>query len=669
MSIVLKEYQGAAVNFLVDRLNTELNNGTKKTIVFKSPTGSGKTIMAGSIINDLAQTNPNITFIWTSVADGKLHTQSAEKIREFYPEIPVSLLDNVHFGVPMSPGSMYVVSWQKLWSKDNVFMREGENFNFSDLLGNTKKAGTKIILIVDESHLGSGKDTNIQKVKDLIDADATLNLSATPKTEVDYEVGFEDVIAEGVIKKDIYVNKDINAYIDKDELSRVLHTAMDKRDELARLYPNDINPLCIIQLPNGMDKLKEVEYILGLRGKTDENGKLAVWMSKRKSDTLGTITELDSTVEYLLFKSAVATGWDCTRAHVLVKLRDVKSNSFEIQTVGRILRMPEKKHYKNDILNSAYIYSDLDSFEFEAGAFLEKDIKSEKAELVEEFHEQIELPAFYRNRVQLSRIAPKIFGAIMYRILDKHKEQIQFDVSNITGTILQEVHLSLGDVGEEITNMKTTNTISSPHVVDSICRGLVKGITNVPNNKEAVNNVLVAIIKWIADDRGWNYLVAAFECQKIILNQTDQFKVFIYEAIEIYDIEREEQRTNNEPEEYIYVPKLETWHSPKATELLFNRYAYNRCLQKMNKLELEYAKVQDSDEEVLFWYKNGDSGKDNFSIAYEGGNFFPDFIVKYKDGSIKLGETKGKPFHIEAKRTALTEYGIKHGFKTEYILE
>ena len=74
----------------------------------------------------------------------------------------------------------------------------------------------------------------------------------------------------------------------------------------------------------------------------------------------------------------------------------------------------------------------------------------------------------------------------MYRILDKYKEQVQFDVSNITGTILQEVHLSLGDVGEEITNMKTTNTISSPHVVDSICRGLIKGITNVPNNKEAV---------------------------------------------------------------------------------------------------------------------------------------------------------------------------------------
>ena len=31
----------------------------------------------------------------------------------------------------------------------------------------------------------------------------------------------------------------------------------------------------------------------------------------------------------------------CPRAHVLVKLRDIQSYTFEVQTVGRILRMPD----------------------------------------------------------------------------------------------------------------------------------------------------------------------------------------------------------------------------------------------------------------------------------------------------------------------------------------
>ncbi|MBK8698450.1 MAG: hypothetical protein IPN29_02455 [Saprospiraceae bacterium] len=50
----------------------------------------------------------------------------------------------------------------------------------------------------------------------------------------------------------------------------------------------------------------------------------------------------ESDVEFLLFKQAIDTGWDCPRAHILVKLRDIQSYTFEVQTVGRILRMPEQ---------------------------------------------------------------------------------------------------------------------------------------------------------------------------------------------------------------------------------------------------------------------------------------------------------------------------------------
>lgn len=675
MSIILKQYQGEAVNFLVGRLNSELNDGTKRTVVFKSPTGSGKTVMAGTIIKELSETNENIAFVWASVADGKLNTQSAEKIRAFYPEVPVSLLDNVHLGMGMINKTVYAVSWQKLWSDTNNMMKEGEGFNFNDFIIKTKENNIKIVLIVDESHIGLSKDTNIQKVKDLIDADVTLNMSATPKSEVDYEVDFDDVIKEGVIKKDIYVNKGISNYIDRDELTRVLYTAMDKRDELERLYPNNINPLCVIQLPNSKggenEKLDSVQHILSLRGKTLDNDKVAVWLNGNKSECVDndSIKDMDSPVEYLLFKSAIATGWDCTRAHILVKLKDTKSNSFEIQTVGRILRMPERKHYANEALNSAYIYSDLDAFEFSTDAFKEKDIKSEEVNLIEEFEEEVQFPAYYRNRVQLSRISGPLFGSIMYKILDKHKENIKFNTENVQSAILNELNFTLNGIGENQTGLKTVNTISSPSLVDSILRKQIKAISSVPNNQEAVNHVMISIVKWISDVKGWDRIDGVYGIQKSILNQIDEYKVFIYEAIEIYDIEREEQKVNNPAIEYIYSPKSEIWHSPNAKELIFNKYAYDRCLSKMNELELRYAKSIDSDDNVLFWYKNGDSGQDNFSIAYEGGNFFPDFIIKHKNGKLKIGETKGKPFHIEAKREALTAYGIKHGILTEYILE
>lgn len=48
----------------------------------------------------------------------------------------------------------------------------------------------------------------------------------------------------------------------------------------------------------------------------------------------------DSEYEYLLFKTAAGTGWDCPRAQVLVMFRDIKSEIFSTQTIGRILRVP-----------------------------------------------------------------------------------------------------------------------------------------------------------------------------------------------------------------------------------------------------------------------------------------------------------------------------------------
>jgi type III restriction enzyme len=44
---------------------------------------------------------------------------------------------------------------------------------------------------------------------------------------------------------------------------------------------------------------------------------------------------------------------------VLQIFRRLESPIFTVQTVGRILRMPEQKFYKNDLLNVGYVYTDV----------------------------------------------------------------------------------------------------------------------------------------------------------------------------------------------------------------------------------------------------------------------------------------------------------------------
>ena len=93
-------------------------------------------------------------------------------------------------------------------------------------------------------------------------------------------------------------------------------------------------------------------------GITEQNGKLAVWLSGEKSN-LEDISKPDNMVEVLLFKQAIALGWDCPRASVLLIYREMRNERFTVQTMGRILRMPEQKHYTNDALNYGYVYTNL----------------------------------------------------------------------------------------------------------------------------------------------------------------------------------------------------------------------------------------------------------------------------------------------------------------------
>lgn len=42
---------------------------------------------------------------------------------------------------------------------------------------------------------------------------------------------------------------------------------------------------------------------------------------------------------------------------MLVKLREGGTEQFNVQTIGRIRRMPERKHYDNEILDNCYLYT------------------------------------------------------------------------------------------------------------------------------------------------------------------------------------------------------------------------------------------------------------------------------------------------------------------------
>lgn len=379
------QYQQKAVSELVEKTIGLLSlSGNRHTLVFKAPTGSGKTVMASDMLmrlNDELTERPDapfteVAYIW--IAPNKLHEQSYFKMKNYFTETKIlrpMIYDELDHSIEgyIHPGEILFVNWESI-NKDNaVMVRETElSASLYDITRRTQEDnGIPIIVIIDEEHMfGSRNAKKSEKVLSNICPKVEIRISATPlpestaKAEEQVTVPRERVIAEQMIKESVILNPALEFNPMLGTLNQqLINLALKKREELADAYRKegvDINPLLLIQLPNdgeamtGDDnsvKEEVLTYLDSIKGINVANGKLAIWLSNEKTDNLQTIANPDDITEVLLFKQAIALGWDCPRAAVLLIFRKIESFTFSAQTVGRILRMPEQRFYQNDMLN------------------------------------------------------------------------------------------------------------------------------------------------------------------------------------------------------------------------------------------------------------------------------------------------------------------------------
>lgn len=141
----------------------------------------------------------------------------------------------------------------------------------------------------------------------------------------------------------------------------LLDLADKKRKEIQKEYDRlgvNVRPLVLIQFPNGSEEwIQRVKEALADMGYSENSGLVASWFSGDHPDKPEEIKKLDGEYAFLLFKQAIATGWDCPRAKILVKLREGGNERFNIQTVGRIRRTPLREHYDIELVDNCYLYT------------------------------------------------------------------------------------------------------------------------------------------------------------------------------------------------------------------------------------------------------------------------------------------------------------------------
>lgn len=719
----LKRYQENAVNELI--LKSKLlftKNIDPRTIVFKAPTGSGKTFIMSQYIAQLIEelNEEELCFLWLSPGKGNLHEQSYKAIKKEFAGFPVVyLLEEEFVGSRrnIEQNEVVVGNWEKLSNKDgktnewkSKLMKDKETVNFRELIENTRNNKTKIILIIDESHSRDKAERAFELRNEIIKPDLTIEMSATPYLhEGQYnekvEVQANDVIEEGMIKKEIIINENIDQITDDEMTSQelVMEMAYQKRLELKKMYEKegiDINPLVLVQIPvseAGDDKKDFIEKFLGEKDITKDNWKLAVWLTEEKvNQEASLITKNNNEAEFLIFKQAVDTGWDCPRAQILVKFREIKSLVFEIQTVGRILRMPEAIHYKNDELNKAFVYTNVKSFTVKDEKDNPNIIKSVYVKRDDKY-KPLGLRSYYRNRIDYGDITFSINGVLedvfckyfdikkgdfsktaLTKNLKKLKEKIDIDKLEGRDEIIlnKKLDAKLFDhlSEEKISSDEFFYTHLSWDDKERVFENIIKVNLNGYAFKRSLPIVKNALYRWFK-----KYITSTLlneniiYMQNIVLNNSEVFSKLFDKAVKSYEPTKKKEIEDK-------IKAVEEWNNaweisetrnynpntykPYKFDLSLYKHfsdkkAYLQLDSDIEKIFLDY--LEEHKDKILWWWQNGNEHMAlNFGIKYnEISTFQPDFLVMFKNGKLGIFDTKAsgdREDNNKLKAEALQKY-------------
>lgn len=674
-----------------------------RDIILKSPTGSGKTIILTHFMDEYMQGHAKTVFVWLTPGKGNLEEQSKAKMDAYIHNAQTKLLADVMTS-GFSENDACFINWEKLTKKGNNALKDSERMNFLEWIDKAFNEGLAFKIVIDESH--QNFTAKADEIVQLFKTDKIIRCSATPLPDRRaklIEIPEEDAIAEGLIKKMLVINENFPQVVETDnQTDYLLDKALNKQRELRSLLlqrGKDINPLIVVQLPNNSDSLLEtVETFFEQNGITYESGTLAVWLSGRH-ENLDYISDNNGEQIAVIIKQAVATGWDCPRAYILVKLRDNMDETFEVQTIGRIRRMPEAKHYDNDILDSCYLYTFDSKFTQGVKASLGKSALEAKTLFLKNEYKSFTLKKEQRTMVTDLRDPRRALTAIVRYLKteygltgDKKQNRVRLESKGyifsesivrhtLSGNIVVLAELSESDKLNAIDVKEPINT----HVHGREYHNRVGKIGLEIGMQYAYMNTIIG--KLFGEKYSYSEKVLALTTRELyafVINNADLLRHIFRNAMAA-QLAQMTIADNPVSERVFTIPQsmLFTYDvaSKVQSESVKNVYqGYLLSAEPRSSSEKKFEKFCETCPAVEWLYKNGDKGDEYLSIVYNDNSgaqklFYPDYvlsvsgetwIIETKGGFTRIGDSEDidifSPKKFNVLKDYLTKYGLKGGF-------
>ncbi|MCX7384024.1 MAG: DEAD/DEAH box helicase family protein [Alphaproteobacteria bacterium] len=328
--------------------------------LLEAPTGSGKTVMLAATAERISRAAPVVWF-WFAPFAG-LVGQTSAALRAVAPGLRVRnpTVDRADTGT--RPGDAFVATWASVAARNAATRRMRSDDDIAPaldtLIRRLRAAGFQIGAIVDEAHHSFRPGTEAFRFFDLsLDPDILLCATATPD-DGDVEilrraldvtrfqriaVSRNRVVAERLNKPMVRAVQFV-AYGTARDLIDLNEVALRKAVEHHRalkagLKDNGIPvvPLLLVQAASAEWAPARVrDFLRNALGFAE--GAVATHTADEPDPDLQALAN-DPDVEVLVFKMAVATGFDAPRAFSLCALRPVVDANFGLQVVGRIMRV------------------------------------------------------------------------------------------------------------------------------------------------------------------------------------------------------------------------------------------------------------------------------------------------------------------------------------------
>jgi type III restriction enzyme len=356
-------------------------------LLIEAPTGSGKTLVAGHIAERVASAFHQAPVVWFWFAPfAGVVGQTQKVISLEFPGLRLRSLTTDRLPGGSQAGDVYVETWASVSTADEAKRKATRSteslLGMSEFIADLRQRGFLIGTVVDEAHhTFRGENQAINFYRQVLKPELTVLTTATPddgdlrdftatmgiRELRKITVSRQSAVDAGLIKREVKaalykVDRGLEGLVDfkRTALRQAVQAHRLLKEHMAAVGAR-MAPLLLVQVdsedegdvPRATRWLKE----LGFREEGEE-GLYRVHTAEQPDKDLDTIAA-DDRIEVLVFKMAVATGFDAPRAAVLVSFRTVRDPDFGVQLVGRILRIDRRLQVIADIpdsLNTGYVF-------------------------------------------------------------------------------------------------------------------------------------------------------------------------------------------------------------------------------------------------------------------------------------------------------------------------